>query len=78
MKASLGVSLFLVFTAASAEKGEIGQATAQWLELQKSGAAAAPEPRPLPGDVAQRNYQRYLRSFEREVPDAFQQGGVGQ
>jgi hypothetical protein len=48
------------------------------LELQKSGAQAAPEARPLAGDVAQRNYERYLHSFEHEIPAEFKQGGEAQ
>ncbi len=45
--------------------------TQQWLELQKSGAQASEHARPLPGPVAHRNYERYLRSFERDIPDQF-------
>lgn len=51
---------------------EVGSATRQLLALQRSGAAASAVPRPLPGDVAQRNRERYLKSFEYPIPEHFQ------
>jgi hypothetical protein len=46
-------------------------ATAQWLELQRSGQAAGGAGR-LPGDAAERVYQRYLNSFDHPVPENFE------
>lgn len=40
-----------------------------WLELQASGRAASPVARPLPGEIADRSYQRYAESFSKPIPD---------
>ena len=50
----------------------VGEATRALLALQRSGDAASPVPRPLPGAVATRSQQRYLKSFEYEIPERFQ------
>ncbi len=60
--------------ASAAEAPAVGERTAQWLELHKSAEQASDEQRPLNGDVAKRNYQRYLKSFETEVPEEFDAG----
>lgn len=49
----------------------VGDDTRAWLELQASGNAAQAAPRPMPGEVADKVYQRYLDSFENRVPDSF-------
>lgn len=54
-----------------------------WLELQKSGTAASPTPRPLPGEIADRSYERYANSFSTPIPtelgrEGFISGGGGQ
>ena len=64
----------LVSTAAVAEQKTVGQATTEWLQLQQSGEQAPSDARPLSGDVAKRNYQRYLKSFEIEIPAQFDTG----
>lgn len=66
--------LCLGFTASAAERPAVGETTQQWLQLQKSGEQAPQDPRPLSGEVAKRNYQRYLKSFETEVPEQFETG----
>ncbi|RZL89519.1 MAG: DUF3613 domain-containing protein, partial [Variovorax sp.] len=65
----------------------VGDATAGLLALQRDGTAASPVPRPITGDVAERSYQRYLKSFEQPIPERFgfstagggggSQGGAG-
>ncbi|MGJ8668533.1 MAG: DUF3613 domain-containing protein [Oceanococcus sp.] len=67
-------ALCLGFTANAAESPSVGERTQQWLDLHKSGAQASTEERPLDGDVAKRNYQRYLKSFESDVPEEFETG----
>ncbi|MDA7418169.1 DUF3613 domain-containing protein [Xenophilus arseniciresistens] len=57
---------------AAAQPTEMGSATRHLLALQRSGAAASAVPRPLPGDVAQRSRERYLKSFEHPIPEHFQ------
>lgn len=49
---------------------EFGSETRSWLELQRSGQAAAPE-RPVSGAVASRTYKRYLKSFDHPLPEFF-------
>lgn len=50
----------------------VGEATHNLLALQRGGHVASPVPRPVPGEVAQRSRERYLKSFEREIPERFQ------
>jgi hypothetical protein len=49
---------------------EYGAEVRAWLEMQASGSLAAPSPR-QPGDAASRTYQRYLKSFERPIPESY-------
>lgn len=72
----LAVALLVAMTAPApaAEKQEIGAQTRQWLELQRSNNAALGAPRPMPGEVADEVYQRYLKSFTNPIPDQFERG----
>lgn len=60
--------------AASAEPIEqrTGDETRAWLELQTSGSAAAEDPRPMNGEVADEVYRRYLNSYKHAIPEMFQ------
>ena len=49
-----------------------GETTRAWLELQRSNNASWGTPRPMPGEVAKRVYDRYLESFEAPIPDEFE------
>lgn len=40
-----------------------------WLELQKSGSAASAVDRPMPGEIADRSFQRYADSFSQPIPE---------
>lgn len=86
---SLGLMVFLAGTgvALAAEPvSPVGADTRAWLALQSSGNSAdATTERPLPGEVADRIYQRYLKSFEQPIPAEFKRqqissggGGSGQ
>ncbi|MGH8445214.1 MAG: DUF3613 domain-containing protein [Solimonas sp.] len=60
----------------------IGGDTLTWLELQKSPSAQVTDVRPVPGEVAEQVYQRYVNSFKFPIPaefkrDNFVQGGGG-
>jgi len=55
---------------------EIDHATSQWLALQRSNTAAAPE-RPMLGAEANLAYKRYLDSFNSKIPD-FYGSSIGQ
>lgn len=49
-----------------------GQQARAWLDLQASGAQAATELRPVPGEVAAQVYQRYVNSFKTAIPESMQ------
>lgn len=61
----------LRFRAAS-ERTDIGRATEQLFATQRN--APAQHPRFIDGDQASRSYARYLKSFEREIPEAYETG----
>jgi hypothetical protein len=61
---------------ASPQRSEIDHSTSQWLALQRSNTAAAPE-QPMLGDEAGLAYKRYLASFNSKIPDFFS-SAVGQ
>lgn len=56
------------------EAGEtqVGADTRTWLELQNSGNASLGAVRPMPGEVADKVYQRYLDSFDNQIPDTYE------
>lgn len=49
----------------------IGDATHDLLALQREGQRASSTRRPIPGDVANLSYERYLKSFTHEIPADF-------
>lgn len=49
---------------------DIGQATHDWFDLQRSNAAAAPA-LPTPGAQASLAYERYMDSFRAKIPASF-------
>ncbi|NGY05292.1 DUF3613 domain-containing protein [Solimonas terrae] len=61
----------------------LGGDTRAWLDLQTSPAAQAADVRPVPGEVAEQVYQRYINSFKYPIPETFkrdsfvQNGGSG-
>ncbi|MDQ0014254.1 hypothetical protein J2W23_002645 [Variovorax boronicumulans] len=48
---------------------QVGDATQGLLAWQRSGEIASPTPRPIAGSVANRSYERYLKSFEFPIPE---------
>jgi len=40
-----------------------------WLDLQRSGRAASPTPQSATAAERDRAYQRYLKSYTREIPE---------
>ena len=50
---------------------ELGASTRQWMDLQKTPAAQASDARPMPGEVAEQVYQRYVNSFKYPIPQQF-------
>ncbi len=68
-------------TPAAGTRARTGSETRAWLDLQTSGAQASTVERPLPGEIAERSYQRYVKSFEQPLPTEFEReqfvGGSG-
>jgi hypothetical protein len=50
---------------------EEASATQQWLELQRSGKSASPQAQPISGEVMDKVHQRYLKSFEKPIPEFY-------
>ena len=51
------------------ERLKVGDATTSLLALQRSGDVASATSRAIPGEIATRSYQRYLKSFEHPIPE---------
>ncbi|WP_280811026.1 DUF3613 domain-containing protein [Variovorax boronicumulans] len=51
------------------ERLQVGDATQGLLAWQRGGEIASPTPRPIAGEVANRSYERYLKSFEFPIPE---------
>lgn len=64
------LGLALPASAQDAAAGLIVPGSARdWLELQKSGSAASPVARPVPGEIADRTFKRYADSFSQPIPE---------
>lgn len=50
---------------------QIGDATSTLLAWQRSGQVSSTTPRPIAGSVANRSYERYLKSFDYPIPEQF-------
>jgi hypothetical protein len=50
---------------------QVGDATQGLLAWQRSGEISSATPRPIAGAVANRSYERYLKSFEFPIPERF-------
>lgn len=68
----------LIVTASSAGQSPhyssdetVGDHTRDWLELQRRGEQASTTEQTLAPAVRDRTYERYLKSFEQPIPDAF-------
>jgi len=69
---------------ATAAPSDFGSQTNAWLSMQLNPAYTANDPRPIPGEVANRTYVRYLDSFSHPIPEQFERqsfsgsgGGAG-
>lgn len=65
-----------------ADEAPVGPETRAWVDLQVGGTAASAAERPLPGDIAEKIYQRHADSFAHPIPeslgrDSFVGGGGG-
>ena len=48
---------------------QVGDATQGLFAWQRSGEIASPTARPIAGNIANRSYERYLKSFEFPIPE---------
>ena len=71
---TLAVCLTFAATAAFAEEVNepVGTKTRAWVQLQTSGTVASPVERTLPGDIADKTYDRYANSFTYPIPEKFE------
>ncbi len=58
-------------SAPAVSAGAFGSETRAWVDLQASGTQAAEGLRPMPGEIADHVYQRYLDSFKQPIPAEF-------
>jgi hypothetical protein len=49
---------------------QVGDATHDLFAWQRGGEIASTTPRPIAGNVANRSYQRYLKSFDYPIPES--------
>jgi len=77
MKTVIVVVMALAAGSAIADENRAayGDQTRAWMELQKSPQNKAP-PQGMPGEAADRVYQRYLQSFTRPIPERFERDRV--
>lgn len=69
----IGAAVLLAAAAAAARDSKpVGTETRGWIALQKSPMTTAKGPvRGLPGEAAERVYQRYLQSFTHPIPERY-------
>lgn len=58
--------------AQATEREAIGEDARKWIDLQVSGDAAERSPDGMPGEVAERVWQRYVESFSYPIPERFE------
>ncbi|MGQ0502711.1 MAG: DUF3613 domain-containing protein [Panacagrimonas sp.] len=63
----------LPLLAAAAGTAPVGTETRDWTALQVEGKAGSDVPRPMPGEIAERVYQRYAESFSHPIPEKLSQ-----
>ena len=70
LSACMGISVTI-----AGEPQPVGDQTRHWIDLQASGTLASPEERTLPGEIAERSYERYAESFSQPIPETFEREG---
>lgn len=69
---SLALLAALPLTAVAEQPTQpLGAETQAWLDLQAKGQQASKTPRPVPGEIADNVYQRYVDSFKLPIPAEF-------
>ena len=59
----------------AAERETFGEDARKWVDLQVSGDAAERSPDGMPGEIAERGWQRYVESFSHPIPERFEREG---
>ena len=67
----LAAAVMTASAMADENRAAYGDDARAWLQLQTKPENKAP-PRGLPGEAADRVYQRYLQSFTRPIPERFE------
>lgn len=65
-----GVARVQAQAPAAPQFGDVGPETRSWVQLQTGNTAASPAERPMPGDIAEKVYQRHADSFARPIPES--------
>ena len=69
------LALTMPFAAMAEDKDssnyQLGDEVRAWTDLQKSGAASNKVPQPMPGEIADKVYDRYLKTFDYAIPQSF-------
>ena len=63
--------LLLSMSLAALADPKPGTETRAWVDLQKNGKAASKETRPVSGEIADKSYERYVKSFDHPIPEVF-------
>ena len=71
MKTWIASLLLVALTACSEIPTKVGSQTRAWTDLQKSNIASSAAPRPMPGEVADKVYDRYANSFGHPIPETY-------
>lgn len=67
----IAVSVLLSLPLAVLADPKPGTETRAWIDLQKQPKASSKQARPLPGEAAGKAYDRYLKSFDPPIPEAY-------
>ncbi|MGH8505962.1 MAG: DUF3613 domain-containing protein [Stenotrophobium sp.] len=74
-QAILGLLLLLPLSAFAAQDSDapyhVGDEVRAWTALQDSNSASVDAVRPMPGEISDLIYARYLKSFEQAIPEHF-------
>jgi len=62
---------------AAAPLAPLGAESQAWVQLQQSGTEASGAARPMPGEIADNVYQRYVDSFKQPIPAEFKRQSTG-
>lgn len=74
LASALGLPLALH---AAEPEAALGTETKAWVDLQQGGTQAEGATRPMPGEIADNVYQRYVDSFKQPIPGEFKRQSTG-